>query len=475
MRRSLLAVGLPLALAIFASSAQATVTSNIANAPGWAQSTSYAAGQRVVSGPGYAAGGTYTSGSALYLWAVVTAGTSSGTGNGPTIAGSCAASTAITDGTVTWKCLTPVDYVAISDFLFDDAAWAASTGYDYHDYMVSGGTIYRAEQGTTVYTTCTSGTSAPSGNWGTTNGNVSLSGAITSGATSLTTSAVIGGSATTEALLIDQNNSSAEAVIVTAGAGTTGLTVTRGALGTSAVSHSNGTTVLAIIGDGGTCFWQYFKQLLYSSQASHIPKQRYLSTPGGQPTIQMTDYYVGKVWSGGASRTEYVPGSNGETAPIISMAHADYTTDDSTSEIQPKCNNGTGWPGCGGAGVTSYYTITLQAAAGDSFRDSSNAKTNALAYNASNGVAIHASATFVQCSLPVGAVIVTSACNSDAIGVVDSGTAFIGLQAKADHGTSFDARSHGNGMTVRDSIADAAQSVKDSVIRHTDNIKAKHS
>ena len=105
---------------------------------------------RVVAGPGWTAGspGSFTSGSALYLWEATqgTIGNSSASGNGPAISGSCAASAAVSDGAVTWKCLTQVDYTTITGFYYDNQAWAQNGTYYAFDTVVNGGRIYRLTQ-----------------------------------------------------------------------------------------------------------------------------------------------------------------------------------------------------------------------------------------------------------------------------------------------------------------------------------------
>jgi hypothetical protein len=120
---------------------------NIANAPGWQASHSYVAGDRITAGPAWN-GSAYTSGSPLYLWATTTVSGTSGSsasvfsscpspanvGGGlvnPTSAPSgWASATHVTDGGVTWVCLTPVDYVTMTGFVGDDPlTWASGQPY----------------------------------------------------------------------------------------------------------------------------------------------------------------------------------------------------------------------------------------------------------------------------------------------------------------------------------------------------------
>ena len=143
----------------------ATITANIANAPKWAQNTAYSTvghlGNWVVAGPGLTGStGTFNSGSALYLLELTTAGTSSLTGDGPTIS-SCP-STGITDGTAAvWKCLSPVDYPNITDWFYDAPTWTMGTVYQWHDWVINNGHILRNDM---AADTCTAGASFTSSN-----------------------------------------------------------------------------------------------------------------------------------------------------------------------------------------------------------------------------------------------------------------------------------------------------------------------
>lgn len=168
-------VVLTLALCLAAWSANATpVTINVANAPAWQQSTSYTGpiggaffGSRVVAGPGFTAPSTYTNGSALYLWAAIntTAGTSAASGNGPQSCPTPGTSTA-TDGTVTWRCLTKVDYITMTSALLDDpVAWVPSVGWDIYQIITNAGNVYQEVFGY-VYNAnpiCTGATVGPTG------------------------------------------------------------------------------------------------------------------------------------------------------------------------------------------------------------------------------------------------------------------------------------------------------------------------
>jgi hypothetical protein len=163
-------LALLLAALLWAAPASATVTVNVANAPGWQSSHSYALKDRVVAGAGWN-GTTYTSGSALCVFAVTVGGTG---GSDPTVFNTACASgtpagvgggldgsipagwsgaSTVTDGGVTWALLAVVDYVTITGFGCDDARnWAQSTTYQFIDSVVNGGHCYtnRADPGTSA-------------------------------------------------------------------------------------------------------------------------------------------------------------------------------------------------------------------------------------------------------------------------------------------------------------------------------------
>lgn len=172
-------IALALCGLLWASPALAIGTINIANAPEWQQSHAYILGDRVLAGPALVIPSTYTSGSNLYLWAVTTAGTSSGSGNGPQTCaspagtggiptGSWGGATTATDGSVTWTCLTKVDYVSITGFNCDDSrTWAQSTTYHHIDQVVNAGHCYSENNTFSGASPCTS-LSSGSGPTGTT-------------------------------------------------------------------------------------------------------------------------------------------------------------------------------------------------------------------------------------------------------------------------------------------------------------------
>jgi hypothetical protein len=102
-----------------AESAQATVVSNVHNAPGWLPNHAYTAGQRVNSGPGWDSTKfiPYQPLAAYQAAANCTSGTTKPTGTG----------TAIADGSCSWKYLSPTDYVTLTGWANDGVPWAAGS------------------------------------------------------------------------------------------------------------------------------------------------------------------------------------------------------------------------------------------------------------------------------------------------------------------------------------------------------------
>jgi hypothetical protein len=173
---------------------------NVANAPAWQQNTAYTSfpnDDRVLAGSAYNPGtGLFTNGQPLYLWAVASGGGGT-SGNNSTYAGHFGtapcpvpanaggtvapggyndssgiaawnAATHVTDGGVTWVCLTSVDYNTFTGALEDDpVSWAPSTGYYVNQFIVTAaGNAYMQIAHPATYpnaVACTSGLTAPSG------------------------------------------------------------------------------------------------------------------------------------------------------------------------------------------------------------------------------------------------------------------------------------------------------------------------
>jgi hypothetical protein len=374
---------LTLILSSAASAHNTTIISQIANAPGWRANYTYTGGDnfssdRVLAGPGWKAGspGSFTNGAAVYLWIDTTLGSHSSAngGHGPQDCPSPGTST-VTDGEITWKCLTRIDYSTITGYLWDDSAWRADTAY-YAQQVVISDNPPRAyaissavSNAITAPYTCTSGSTAPTG---------------------------------------------------------TGNKIT-----------------------DGSCVWSYVTNLGYSSQTTFIPKQRYFRGYNNFPTSQNQDYRVGNIWYGGVSRQEYVDGANGEMDPIMLQGHSDwspfYNSGDQGFTPCSACNDGTSasYP----TAYTAQYRITLQAQSTDAFYANPHVRTNALAYNAANGVAVHSTSAYnagAWNGLPVGLTFYAG----------DSHVTFYGLQMKSDKANAI-AGPHDNFITVARSILDA--------------------
>lgn len=173
-------------------------TRNVANAPAWQQNTAYTSfpnDDRVLAGPGYnPTTGIFTNGQPLYLWAAASGGGGTSGSNstyaghfgtapcpspaniGGTVApggysgsGTAAwnAATHVTDGTVTWVCLTSVDYNTFTGANIDDVVnWTPSTGYFRWQFVLtSNGNVYYASTSSFGFTstelTCTTGATEP--------------------------------------------------------------------------------------------------------------------------------------------------------------------------------------------------------------------------------------------------------------------------------------------------------------------------
>jgi hypothetical protein len=197
----------------------------------------------------------------------------------------------------------------------------------------------------------------------------------------------------------------------------------------------------------GTCWWDYMGDITYTSKAGYIPVEFYEAHTNAS-LIQLQDYYVGNIWWGGAARPEYVPGSNGEFDPITFFYHSAWSGWAGVSlENRVLCKNGNSIPDCGGTIGTTFYTITLQAQSTDAFNRTA---TNPLNYNAANGVAIHA---------------VTAPRSSFYLGQAHAGMAFdavfegayhlTNLQIKSDHNEAFDMTTRAAFNAVTNDILDS--------------------
>lgn len=174
------------------------------------------------------------------------------------------------------------------------------------------------------------------------------------------------------------------------------------------------------------CTWKYWADILYSSERSYIPTQRYL-TPGKLiATDEMKANYEAEVWND----REYIAGRNGEAVPIRLQAHFDYTQDG--FPYSPEGDGLTCNPTC--------YHIIIRAAPGEGFGDSLTPSDPLIGYDPKNGVAIRNPTNHL----------------SDGFEIRDNYVDLIGLQIKSADGIGVGGgETHGgNAVTIRDSIVD---------------------
>jgi hypothetical protein len=311
----------------------ATVTMNVANAPGWRPSTTYVTGDRVVAGPGYLAAegnctpshGTCTNRRSIYLWALTggSGGSSAGSGNGPQDcdkpagvggipSGSWGAASTAHDGALTWTCLVKVDYVTLTSALVDDAThWAPNAGpctgaaqagcYYARQYVVHAGIAWQ------------------------------------------------------------QTNEVWDKPPYQCASATSG----------------SGPTPGAGPWRDGTCAWQPVAAIPYTSGVT--PWSHQLHDLGRHPRSQLTHNLVINLWYGGKGQPQYVAGTNDESNPLQSRFHQEMTSD-----VYVLCPDGkTAWGDCIAPGRS--YVPTVQAAPGDGLCDQTDAP---LFYDSARGVAL---------------------------------------------------------------------------------------
>jgi len=203
-----------------------------------------------------------------------------------------------------------------------------------------------------------------------------------------------------------------------------GCTSTVAPAGTAAGSGSTFATP-----DG--CQWIYWADILFSSERSYIPTQRYLNPQKpSAATYGLKADYVAKLWND----REYVAGEHGEAVPIRLQAHLDYTRD--------------GFPyspeGINIACADTCFHIVVTTAADESFADSLTQADPLTGYDPAKGVAIRNPSTSFL---------------SDGFEARDNFVDLIGVQIKSDHGIGLGGgETHGgNDVTVRNSIVDGGR------------------
>lgn len=180
------------------------------------------------------------------------------------------------------------------------------------------------------------------------------------------------------------------------------------------------------------CTWTYWADVLYSSEKSYIPTERYLgatSTSAGEGTAEMAanTTYEAQLWND----REYVAGENGEAVPIRLQAHTDYTQD------------GFPYSGEGSLICNSCDEIIIEAAPGESFANGLTPADPLTGFDPTKGVAIENPTTGLL---------------TDGFEWRDNDGEVIGLQVKSDDGIGIGGgETHGgNGVMLLDDIVDGS-------------------
>jgi hypothetical protein len=354
---------------------------------------------RVLAGPGWTPGapGSFINGRPLYLWQATSTGTSGKTA--PNLAGSCAAGAAVTDGGVTWKCVTIVDYNTITGFLWDNRAWQPNAAYFAYDNIVNAGRSYILAWGTSQSLdkppfTCKSASSGgPTG--------TGLN--IRDGECAWTYIADVGANGTY----------------------------------TSRKSYIPTDIYFAGGGHPATGISDYHTGRIWYGGAA---QQEYVGGSGGETDpVTVSNRY---------SNTNSIY-NKGEVHVVCGDDHAKQAW---SSAVPGNACAGTiaQFP----EALAGGYQITLEASAADRFNNHPQIRNYPLIYNAANGVAIHgvtAASNPYNFSGNGGGLHGGDALS---VGFNNSVTAAY-LQLKADHGSGFDGEPNGNGTCVYDSLIDA--------------------
>lgn len=186
-------------------------------------------------------------------------------------------------------------------------------------------------------------------------------------------------------------------------------------------------STVAPTGAGGTlgdgCTWTAVIAVLYhSSGAVHIPHM-YLDD-SGNVQYAISQAYTFNLYND----AEYLAGANNEFSTFGFAAHQDriFSATGNSCTFFTEYNS------------PPSYTVTVQAAAGESFRDHAGTP---LVYDATKGVALHNTAS--------------SGCE-DTVTVADAVVSLSGIQIKSDHGIGVQTDpEHGNNGNVQYSIVDA--------------------
>ena len=191
---------------------------------------------------------------------------------------------------------------------------------------------------------------------------------------------------------------------------------------------STGSPAIVVTSDG--CQWNYWTDIIYSSNVSYIPTQTYTAGDVNTRTYHITADYQANLWND----REYVAGENGERQVMGPQAHVDVTNDFDGGESG-------GFP-CG-----PCHRIIITAAPGESFADRLTQDAPLTGYDPSKGVAL-------RNAKAAGFYGVYS---NSGLQPRDNFVDIIGLQIKSEHGAAVDFQEvHSNNNTVQRSILDGA-------------------
>lgn len=179
------------------------------------------------------------------------------------------------------------------------------------------------------------------------------------------------------------------------------------------------------------CHWDYLADILYTSRKSYIPTGTFTSSTS-IGTIQMKVDADADLWND----REYIAGENGEMSPIVLKNHLNNWHGGGEGGQMTGCNT----PGAApGSPMVKCPNFWIEAAPGESFRDTLTPTEPLAGYDPSRGVAIRDPATYVWPYEPA------------ALLMWDPFTHIIGLQLKSDHGAAYFGY---NQDTISDSILD---------------------
>jgi hypothetical protein len=302
----------------------APMVRNVANAPPWTAGTSQAAATRVVAGPGHTPGGGYTSGQPLYLWAVTGSGGTTG-GSQPAGFASCAVPAA-TGGGLDGS--TPGGWSGATTVSDNGITWTCLKQIDYvvlSDLMIDD---YPWQANAPYY----------------------------------------------------------NSAIVVNGGKSYIMTASPSSPFTCTSASSGGPTGTGSGITDGTCTWNYYGTLTYTSGAT--PWTHEYWSNGQSETGQFYNVNI-NLWYGGQARQLYQGGQNSELDPIPWDHHMDLQGD-----INPWCRNSWGTAisnvaqtSCNG-GSNGLFISTITAAPGDSFVDNVTGSAGPLRVDSTKGVTL---------------------------------------------------------------------------------------